>query len=173
MSQYQNMNQITQGPIKGGLSAVPNPNTISCQITTASGSTFYAATAVKLIAGTANTILVDKAAAGDQIFGFVVLTPKKPSHGAGGKVEVALAGSVMEMESGASFNRGQLLEIVATGDKVIAYAGVNTAIGVALDSTTGANQLARVLIRTIIDYSSSSSSSSCRSSSSSSSSSHG
>ncbi len=170
MSVFQNQNQTSQGPIKGGLSAVPNPATISCQITINSVSTFYAGTAVKLISGTANTILVEKAAATDQIFGFVILNPKKPSHVAGGKVEVALPGSVMEMESNAAFNRGQLVEIVASGDKVIAYAGVNTAAGVALDSTTGAAQLARVLIRTVIDYSSSSSSSSCRSSSSSSSS---
>ncbi len=171
MSVFQNQNQLVQGPIKGGLSAIPNPSTISCQITTASGNTFYAATAVKLISGTANTILVEKAAATDQIFGFVVLTPRKPSHLAGGKVEVALAGSVMEMESNASFNRGQMVEIVAASNTVIAWAGVNTAAGVALDSTTGANQLARILIRTVAQYSSSSSSSSCRSSSSSSSSS--
>lgn len=171
MAQFQNLNQITQGPIKGGLSAIPNPATISCQVTTASGNTFYAATAVKLISGTANTILVEKAAATDQIFGFVVLTPRKPSHTAGGKVEVALAGSVMEMESGAAFNRGQMVEIVAATNKVIAWAGVNTACGVALDTATADAQLVRVLIRTVAEYSSSSSSSSCRSSSSSSSSS--
>lgn len=171
MSVFQNENQLTQGPIKGGLSAVPNPATISGQLTPASANTVYAATAVKLIAGTSNTILVEKALAGDQIFGFVVLTPRKPSHTAGGKFEIALPGSVMEMESGASINRGQLVEIVAATNTVIAYAGVNTAIGVALDQATAANQLIRVLIRTVIDYSSSSSSSSCRSSSSSSSSS--
>jgi len=171
MAEFQNLNQITQGPIKGGLSAVPSPSTISCQITTASSGTFYAGTAVRLITGSANTILVEKAVATDQIFGFVVLTPKKPSHTAGGKVEVALAGSVMEMESGAAITRGQMVEIVATGDKVIAWAGVNTAAGVALDTTTATAQLLRVLIRTVAQYSSSSSSSSCRSSSSSSSSS--
>lgn len=171
MSVYQNQNQFTQGPVKGGLSAIPNPSTISCQITTASGNTFYGGTAVKLISGTANTILVEKAAAGDPIFGFVILQPKKPSFTAGGKVEVALAGSVMEMESGASFNRGQQLEIVASGDKVIAWAGSNTSMGIALDTATAAGHLVRVLIRPFLDFSSSSSSSSCRSSSSSSSSS--
>lgn len=171
MTVYQNQNQITQGANKGDLSAIPNPSTISCNITTASASTFYAGTAVVLIAGTANAILVDKATATSQIFGFVIRNPRKPSHTAGGKVEVALPGSVMNMESGASFNRGQLVEYSAANDQVIAYAGVNTAIGVALDNATAANQLVRVLIRTVIDYSSSSSSSSCRSSSSSSSSS--
>lgn len=171
MSVYQNQNQFVQGPVKGGLSAIPNPATISCQITLASSSTFYGGTAVKLISGTANTILVEKAAATDQIFGFVVVNVKKGSHTAGGKVEVALAGSVMEMESGAAFNRGQLLEIVATGDKVIAYAGVNSPAAVALDTASATGQLVRALVRTVVNYSSSSSSSSCRSSSSSSSSS--
>ena len=172
MTVYQNQNQFAMGPIKGGLSAVPNPATISCQITTASASTFYGATAVKLISGTANTILVEKAAATDQIFGFVILQPKKPSHTAGGKVEIALSGSVMEMESGGAFNRGQMLEIVASGDKVIVYGNVNSPIGIALDTASATGQLVRVLIRSMDEnYSSSSSSSSCRSSSSSSSSS--
>ena len=168
MSVYQNQNQVAQGPIKGGLSAVPNPATISCQVTLASSSTLYGGTAVTLVDGTANTILVDKASATQPIFGFVVLNPKKPSHAAGGKVEVALAGSVMEMEAAAAFSRGQLLEIVATGDKVQLWANVNVAIGVALDTATAAGQLVRVLIREVVTYSSSSSSSSCRSSSSSS-----
>ena len=171
MSVYQNQNQVGQGPIKGGLSAVPNPATLSVQITTASSNTFYGATAVKLISGTANTILVEKAAATDQIFGFVIVNPKKPSHTAGGKAEIALAGSVMEMESGAAISRGQMVEIVAATNTVIAWAGTNTACGVALDTASAANQLLRVLIRTVAEYSSSSSSSSCRSSSSSSSSS--
>jgi hypothetical protein len=171
MTVYQNQNQITQGPDKGDVSAIPSPNTISCQITTASANTFYAGTAVVLIAGTANTILVEKAAATSQIFGFVIRNPKKPSHTAGGKVEIAMPGTVMNMESASAVNRGQLVEYVATNDLIQAYAGVNTAIGVALDTATAANQLIRVLIRTVIDYSSSSSSSSCRSSSSSSSSS--
>ena len=172
MAQQQNMNQFTQTAIKGRLSHNPAPNVISCQITTASSNTFYGGTAVKLIAGTANTILIEKSAATEAIFGFVIFNPKKPSgNTAGQTVEVALPGSIMEMESSAAINRGQLVEQVATGDKVAAYAGVNTTVGVALDTATAANQLVRVLIRTVAEYSSSSSSSSCRSSSSSSSSS--
>lgn len=171
MTMYQNQNQFAQTTTKGKVAAVPNPSTLSCQITTASGNTFKAGTAVKLVAGTANTILIEKAAATEAIFGFVVWSPKKSSWTAGQTVEVALPGSVMEMESSAAINRGQLVEQVATGDLVAAYAGVNTTVGVALDTASAANQLIRVLIRTVAEYSSSSSSSSCRSSSSSSSSS--
>lgn len=171
MAQQQNMNQITMTPHKGRISHIPNPSTLSCQITTASSNTFYGGTAVKLISGTANTILVEKSAASEAIFGFVIANPRSASFTAGKNVEIALPGTVMEMESSAAINRGQLVEQVATGDKVAAYAGVNNTVGIALDTATAANQLIRVLIRTVAEYSSSSSSSSCRSSSSSSSSS--
>lgn len=171
MTQYQNMNQFAQGPVKGSLSAIPSPTTISCQLTIASSNTLVAGSAVKLIAGSAHTILVEKSAATEAIFGFVIFNPKKASFAAGDPVEIALPNSVMYMESSASFNRGQLVEQVASGDKVAPYAGVNTTVGLALDTASAANQLVRVLIRTVAEYSSSSSSSSCRSSSSSSSSS--
>lgn len=168
---FQNMNQITMTPTKGRVSEIPNPSTISCQVTGASVANLYPGTAVVLVAGTANTILVDKATPSQSIFGFVCWTPKKSKWVANEKLEIAMPGSVMEMESAAAFNRGQLVEQVATNDLVQAYAGVNNTVGVALDTATGANQLVRVLIRTVAEYSSSSSSSSCRSSSSSSSSS--
>lgn len=171
MTVYQNMNQFAQGPIKGDVSAIPSPNVISCQITTTSSNTLKAGSAVKLVAGTAYTILVDKSAATEQQIGFVVFNPKKDSFTAGDQIEVALAECVMWMEAGAAFNRGQNVEQVSTGDKVIAYAGVNTAVGVALDTASASGDLVRILIRNAIEFSSSSSSSSCRSSSSSSSSS--
>lgn len=171
MTQVQNLNQFQQGPIKGDVSAVPNPTTLPVQISKDSSETFYPGTAVKLIAGQANTILVEKAAATEAIFGFVIFSPKKNSWTAGQAAEVALPGSVMYMESSAAFNRGQLLEQVATGDKVKAWAGSNTVCGLALDTAGGVDQLVRVLVRTVSIFSSSSSSSSSRSSSSSSSSS--
>lgn len=171
MAQFQNMNQVTQGPIKGRVSEVPNPSTVTCQVTPKSGNTLNPGTAVKLIAGTSPQILVEKAAATEQIFGFVVWTPKKVAWTAGQPLEIVLQGSIMEMETNGAINRGQLCEIVASGDKIAGWAGVNTTIGTALDTATAANQLIRVLIDTDLEYSSSSSSSSSKSSSSSSSSS--
>lgn len=170
MTVYQNMNQFAMGSVKGQCAAVPAANVISAQLTTASVGTPKAGAAVKLIAGQANTILVEVAAATDDIFGFIVWNPKKNTYAAGDSFEVALPGTVMTMESSSAFNRGQSLEIVASGEKVKAYAGTNTPCGVALDTASGAGQLVRVLIRVESEYSSSSSSSSCRSSSSSSSS---
>lgn len=171
-TQYQNMNQFGQTPLKGRVSNVPTPSTISCQITGASSNTFYPGTAVVLISGTSQTILIEKATATQPIFGFVVWNPKQVKWTAGMNVEVAMPGTVMEMESQAAFNRGQLLQQVATNDQVQAYTGgTNTTIGIALDTASGANKIVRVLIRTVAEYSSSSSSSSSKSSSSSSSSS--
>lgn len=173
MAQVQNLNQFEQSPIKGAVTALPNPTTIPAQINKDQAGTLNPGTAVKLIPGVGKTILVAKAAATEAIFGFIVWNPKKSAFVAGDPIEVALPGSVMWMESSAAFNRGQLLEQVASGDKMKAWAGTNTVSGLALDTAGGADQLVRVLVRTVSIFSSSSSSSSSRSSSSSSSSSTG
>lgn len=170
MTTYQNMNQFTMGPIKGSVAHTPGQNVLSAQVSKDSVNTLKAGSAVKLMSGAGEAIQVDKAAATDDIFGFVVFNPKKNSYTATDALEVALPGTVMNMEAQAAFNRGQSLEYVASGDLVKAYAGVNSPIGVALDTASAAGKIARVLIRVESEYSSSSCSSSCRSSSSSSSS---
>lgn len=168
MGAYQNMNQVNQTPVKGDLKAVPNPNTVSCVILNTSSNSFVAGSPVKLISGTSQQLLVDLAGAADSIFGFIIYGPKKNKWTKGDRVEVALTGSVMEMESGAAFNRGQVLEFQPTGTQVIAWAGSNAHIGKALDTAPGPNIIVRVLISTSVEEGSSSSSSSCCSSSSSS-----
>ena len=150
--QFQNMNQTTQTPIKGRVSLIPNPATISAQIQSASTATLYPASAVVLFAGTANMILVDKATPAQNIFGFVVWNPKKPNGwGASQKVEIALPGSVMYMESYAAFVRGSVLYQITTGDDpdqvTSSSAGGATPIGLSLDQATGADQLVRVYIQ--------------------------
>lgn len=151
MSQYQNMNQTAQTAIKGRVSHIPNPSTISCAVGPNSVNILNPASAVVLIAGTANMILVDKATPTQNIFGFVIWTPKKSTFPANAKVEIALPGSVMEMESNASFNRGSILYQITTGDDAdqvtSSSAGGATPIGIALDQATGADQLVRVYIQ--------------------------
>lgn len=171
MTVYQNLNQFKQGPIKGDIANMPAANVISCQVIGNSSNTLYAGTAVKLVDGASQTILVEKAAATDDILGFIVFNPKKDSFVAADKVEVALPGCIMNMETNVAIARGNEVEIVASGDKIAQAAGTNKIVGVALDKATASGQLIRVFIRTTFEYSSSSSSSSCRSSSSSSSSS--
>lgn len=150
MAQYQNMNQTVQTAIKGRVSHIPTPATITVQALGTSLNTFYPASAVKLVAGSSPTILVDLAAAGDNIFGFVIWNPKRPNgYTANAKFEIALPGSIMEMESGASFNRGTILDINTGGDdasQVVTHVS-GTPVGIALDQVTGADQLVRVYIQ--------------------------
>jgi hypothetical protein len=169
---YQNLNAINQSSNKGEIKGVPNPNTVSCMILSTSTNSLVAASPVKLVVATGNELIVDLAGNTDSVFGFIIYGPKRNKWKKSDRVEVALSGSVMEMESGGAFNRGQILEFLPAGTQVIAWGGSNAHIGRALDTATGPNQLVRVLISTSIEEgSSSSSSSSCRSSSSSSSSS--
>lgn len=158
---YQNLNAINQSPNKGEVKAIPNPNTVSCMILgTSTRSPFVAASPVTLVSATGNETIVDLARDTDTIFGFIIYGPKRNKWKPGDRVEVAMSGSVMEMESEAAFNRGQVLEIESAGTKVIAWAGSKAHIGRALDTATGPNQLVRVFISTSIEEGSSSSSSS-------------
>ena len=168
----QFLNQLTQGPVKGQVSHLTNPTTISAQIDLASVSTIYAGAAVKLVSRTAKTIVVDLCAASDAVFGYVVYGPKKNSHTAGESIEVLLSNSVLYVEAFDAINRGNQIEFYPTGALVKKAMGTNPVSGVALDNAA-AGGLLRIIVRTVAEYSSSSScscSSSSRSSSSSSSS---
>lgn len=170
MTVYQNMNQFSQGPVKGQISATPNPVTLSAQINPNSSDTLVPGSAVKLTAGVSGeTILVDLCSATDVPWGYVIWSPKKSSFTAGNEVEVALPNSVITLESDAAIGRGNQVEFVPTGNRVKIAAGTNPISGICLDIATAAGQLVRVQIKESLFYSSSSSS--CRSSSSSSSSS--
>lgn len=147
MSQFQNMNQVTQTPIKGRVANIPNPATISAQISPVSTQTLFPGSAVVLTTDVANMITVDKSTPSQNIFGFVCWNPKKPNGWtAYQKVEIALPGSVMEMESSAAFNRGTILDQVVLNDQVVTHAS-GTPIGIALDTASGANVLVRVYIQ--------------------------
>ena len=149
MSQFQNMNQVTQTPIKGRIANVPNPATLSVQISPNSTQTLYPGSAVVLTTDTANMIVVDKSTPSQNIFGFVCWNSKKPNGWtAAQKVEIALPGSVMEMESAVAYNRGAILYQVVLNDQVTSSsAGGATPIGIALDNAAGANVLTRVYIQ--------------------------
>lgn len=147
MSQFQNMNQVAQTPIKGRVSNVPNPATLSAQVSPLSTQTLFPGSAVYLTTDVANMITVDKATPSLNIFGFLVWNPKRANgQGANSKCEIALPGSVMEMESAAAFNRGSILDQVVLNDQVTTHVS-GTPIGIALDTASGANVLVRVYIQ--------------------------
>jgi len=148
MSVYQNMNQIEQTAIKGSIAAIVNPVTLSAQVDPASVDTIVAGDAVKLSTAVGNTILVDKCAATDAPIGYVIYNPKKDSFIAGNALEIALPSSIIYLESSGTVTRGDEVEFVVSGSKVMTSAGVNPISGTALDTAT--NGLVRVLVKTQI-----------------------
>lgn len=165
----QQLNQFTQATLKGEVSAIPNPMTISVQLHKDSTDTLYPGDVVTLYDGAGSAILVALAAATDVPFGVVIRSPKKASFTANDVFEVAMDGSVINMESYSTIARGNKVEWYPTGRQVKQFAGSNKCVGTCLDKATATGQIVRIKVRSVDAYSSSSSSSSCRSSSSSSS----
>ena len=144
------MNMVSPSAIKGFVDSVFSAFTLPVMIDPASVNTLVAGDVVKLstVAGT-GVILVDKAAATDTAFGVVVYEVKKNSYTAGDALSVALPGSVVLMEAGASITRGDSLEFSAATSRVITNAGVNPVLGQALTSASGAGKLVRVLVNVV------------------------
>lgn len=148
----QILNQFAQSTEKGVLDLALNPNLITCRIAEGSSDDFVAGTAVTLSDVAGKIFVVDKSAIDDDIFGFVVYSAKKSVPVAGDFIEVAIAGSVMQMEASAAVARGADLEIVVASDKVatLATSGA-TFIGKALDKAASDGDLIRVGISTGIN----------------------
>lgn len=87
------------------------------------------------------------AANSDVTDGFIAYNVKDAAFAADQRLELAIGGSVMYMNSGAAITRwGQVEVVYNTVGNVIASAGVNPVIGFAFDQATAANQLIRVYI---------------------------
>lgn len=128
------MNQFSQTPLKGAIAALLNPTTLSVQLDPASNETYISVGAgVKLVSATGDQIIVDKAAATDVIFGFVIYTPKTQKFYPGDTFEVGGSFSVMWAEASGTVTRGDQLEYVATGDKMKTNTG-NPVCALALDN---------------------------------------
>lgn len=143
MSVYQNMNQFAQTPLKGSAALNTVANTVSVQVDPASVATIVAGDAVKLVDKVSTTIIVDKCANTDAVFGYVLYTPKKAKFVAGDALECAIAGSILYLEASGSIARGANIEFVASTSTVITAAGTNPVSGVALDKVSS-GQLVRV-----------------------------
>jgi len=84
----------------------------------------------------------------DTANGFVVRNLKDANFPAFARVEVAMEGSVMYLNSGGAINRFTAVEAVqGTPGNVIAWGGVNPVVGFAYDEATASNQLIRVFIK--------------------------
>ena len=144
----QNFQQFTLSAEKGFLANGVNNNILALKIKNDSTSTFGPGTAVKLVnvSGYKDAV-IDKAAAGDTIFGFIAYRTKRATPVAGEIVDVAFSGSFMRMEAGAAINAGASVEIVASGDKVVTL-NTNTKVGVAMKSASATGDIITVLITT-------------------------
>ena len=145
-----NQNQFAQTPILGQLDLDGGPeNVISCLVDHAQATPLVPGGFVKLAttAGGPPHVL-GVAADTDQSFGVCVYNLKDSSYPADSRVEVALFGSIIFLNSGEAITRGNSVEMVAaTPGNVLVSDGVNPVVGFALDGATGANQLIRVYIQ--------------------------
>lgn len=162
----QSLNQFGQKPLKGTVAAVPNPTTLSVQVSPSSSNTLYPGDMVRLVEGNSATILVDLCTAvSDQMIGFVIRSIKHASFTAGDALEIAMEDSVVLLEAYGAITRGNKVEWYPAGRQVQYCHGVNSAVGTALDVASATGDLIRVLLATTDAYSSSCSSSCCSSSS--------
>lgn len=149
MSVTLNPNQFSIQPQLGAPDLTFNFNTKTVQINPASVGTFQVGTAVKLIAGAGPSILVDVAAASDNVYGVIWNSLKKNVNLAPGKfVEIACAGSVIHLEAAAAVNRAALVEYVPAGTDgpEVQTKASGTALGRAIDQAAGAGTLIRIEI---------------------------
>lgn len=148
----QQMNQLVQAPIKGQVETYLNPNTISVQLDPDSNETYLVPGAeVKIVSGTANTILVDKCGEDEVGIGFVLFSAKKERFYPGDSFEVGMDGTILWLEAAAAITRGVELEYEETGDKVRTYTGGgNPSVGLALDNAATGGDLLRVFVRQTI-----------------------
>ena len=146
--QYQNLNQVSMTPVKGRVGIIPFPAVISCQVDPNSIQTLYPGSCLVLTTTTANMITVDKSTIAQNIFGVAIWNSKKPNGWtAGMKIEIAMPGTIIEMESSGVISRGSIVYQVVLNDQITtSSAGGATPIGIALDNATAANQLVRVYL---------------------------
>ena len=144
------VNQFEISRVKGQIQKAPSPNIITALIDKDSTETFGSGTAVKLEDIAGKQIVVEKAAANDEVYGFIVYNIKDNSPKAGDVVTVAFDNSFMVMEANAAIAAGAKLEIVATGDKVVGHAGTNKKVGIAVEKATASGDLITVHIKTPI-----------------------
>ena len=145
-----NPNQFAMEPQAGDIDLSTSSNgVVSCQVDSTQVTALVAAQAVTIVdsAGGVPKVIA-QAANTDKIWGIVLRNAKNINFPALQALEIAQAGAVIYMTSGAAVARGAAVEIDHTTFKVITNAGVNPSIGYAYDKATATDQLIRVAIKT-------------------------
>lgn len=143
-------NQFLQAPVVGMTDLIGGPqNVISCLVDNAQATALVPGQFVKM-ASTAGgpPHVIATSANSDASFGVCLYNLKDASYPANSKVEVAMFGTAVWLNSGGAITRGASVEMVAaTPGNVVTSGGTNPVVGLALDGATGANQLIRILIQ--------------------------
>lgn len=151
MSLVQNQNQFAQTALLGQVTLAPSPAIIPVKIYIGSVATkLQAGQAVKLVDQAGPEIQVDEVDNDSTLpFGVIIYNPRKNTYAAGDTVEIALAGSVVYMETSAAIARGAKVQLDPTGPTVSTLTDLpnNCQLGICLDKPTGSGQLARILIQ--------------------------
>lgn len=144
-----NINQFAQTTVQGQMDLQFGGSVLSGQVDAAQVTPLVAGQAV---AGATTSGGVPKflgtSAANPGIFGFVSRNLKDISFPASAPMEVAFTDSVMYMTAGAAITRFSSVEYDSTNIRVLASAGINPIVGIALDTAVNLGDLIRVLIKT-------------------------
>lgn len=142
-----NQNQFSMISVVGDLDLQFPGSVMAARVSPNQATAIVAGQAVKMedSAGGAPPVLALTANT-QSALGFVIRTLKDQSFTLGDAVEIAMAGSVMQMTAGAAIARGAKLEVVYTTTKVITNAGTNPVCGFALDKASADGDLIRVYI---------------------------
>jgi hypothetical protein len=151
----QTMNQFTQAPILGQVDLVPSPNVITAQIISTSSAThIQVGDAVKLVAGTSSTILVDicSGPTDGPVLGVIPYNERINLYSPGDLIEVAQVNTYVYLKSSAAIARGAKVTTTAStssADPLVTTVSVPSTqyvTGIAVDTATAANQLLRIQI---------------------------
>lgn len=154
MGQQMNLNQFKQSPIKGDSATKVNLNTLSVQIDPNSTNTLLPGDAVVMTTTTGTgTILVDKALATQDPFGYIFYSVKTDHFVAGDAVEIGLVGAIMFVQAQGSISRGNNLEYVpsaslTTGPLMKLAAGTNPISGLSLSNASDGDIFRMIVIGT-------------------------
>ena len=150
----QAMNQFVQAPILGLVDQTPSPNVITAQILpTSSATAIQVGSAVKLVAGTGSTILVDVCSGPTDgpVFGVITYNARKNLYSAGDLVTVGCASTYIYLKASGTVTRADKVTTTAAttaADPVVATvssASTQYITGVAVD-TGASGSLVRINI---------------------------
>lgn len=123
-----------------------NPSTISVKLASTLSGTVKAGDALKFSTTEAGDLpVMDKAASADLTKAVVIFNAKKATWAANEVVEVALAGSIINMEASTAINRGTLVSWNSVSQKI--QTTTTNYIGYTLDIASASGDIVRVFIQ--------------------------